>query len=213
MGRVRGVSAFLVTAATLLVAAPPALAQADAYLSIGAGVSVTSPTNESAGTDIGPGFVIRLRGAQGIGPSIGMSWFTTPVRLDVAGQPVELGRVSVRPLMLGVGYSHDLSRRLVLNASLAAGIAFGHARGTGALKEALARQGVGRVGVRVADSFAWRANAGIWIDLGQDFGLNLSLGYLGVQPGITITSDAGDIRRRIDLGSIVTSVGFTYGIF
>jgi hypothetical protein len=202
-----------VTVAALLITAPPILAQAASSVSVGAGLSVTTPTNEAAGTDVGAGFVIRLRGGNGFGPSIGMSWFTTPVFTDVGGQQVELGRLSVRPLMFGVGYSRGVSRRLEWGASLAAGVAFGHVRRTALLKAAFGRLGIGQVGAKMDDTFAWRVNTGLWIDLGNRFGLNLSVGYLGVQPGVTITTDAGDTRRTIDLDSVITSVGFTYGIF
>jgi hypothetical protein len=210
----RPLFAFVTALAALLLATPPARAQADSSVSLGVGFSVTTPTNDAAGTDVGPGFVIRLRGGLGgFGPAIGMSWFTTPVHTDVGGEQVELGSISVRPLMFGAGYSRELSRRLNWNSSLAVGIAFGHARGTSALKEAFERLGVGQVGVKVANAFAWRVSTGLWIDLGPRIGMTISVGYLGVQPDITITTATGNMRRSIDLGSLVTSAGITYGIF
>lgn len=210
----RPLFAFVTALAALLLAAPPARAQADSSVSLGIGFSVTTPTNDAAGTDVGPGFVIRLRsGRGGFGPTIGMSWFNTPVHTDVRGEQVELGSVSIRPLMFGAGYRHELSRRLNWNSALAVGIAFGHARGTSALKEAFERLGLGPAGVKVANSFAWRVSTGLWIDLGPRFGMVVSVGYLGVQPDITITTATGNMRRSIDLSSVVTSAGITYGIF
>jgi outer membrane protein W len=204
--------ASLVVAALLLAVPPTAFAQEASSVSLGLGITVTTPRNDAAATDIGAGIAIRLRG-RGMSPSIGMSWFTTRVHTDVAGQQVEMGRIAVRPLMVSVGYSREMSRLLSWYTSLAGGIALGHVRETGALKQAYARLGVGQVGVKMADAFAWRVNTGVWFDLGNDFGLNFSVGYLGVQPGITITTDAGATRRSVDLGSVVTSIGFTYGIF
>jgi outer membrane protein W len=203
----------LAAVAALLLAAPPAPAQSASSVSVGLGLSVTTPTSADAGTDVGPSFVLRLRGGRGFGPYIGFNWFTTPVRTGVAGQRVHLGDVSVRPLLLGATYGHPLSRRLKLTASAGIGIAFAHARGTGDLKNAYAALGITGVGVKASDAFAWRLGTGVWIDLSRSVGMNLSIGYLGVQPEITITSGAGDHRRRLDLGSVVTSVGFTYGIF
>jgi hypothetical protein len=199
--------------AALLIAVPSAFAQEASSVSIGLACSFTMPTNPAAGSDAGPALLLRLRGDHGFGPSLALNWFTTPLRTEVGGQQVELGKVSVRPLLFGVGYGHHLSRRLKWNVSAAAGIAFAHARGTGTLKEAFERLGVEQVGVRVPDSFAWRVGAGLWVDLGARVGMRVSVGYLGVQPEITITSSAGDRRRPVDLGSIVTSVGFTYGVF
>jgi hypothetical protein len=213
MGVGRPFLASLAAVAALLWAAPPASAQEASSVSLGVGVSVTTPTNDAAGTDVGPGVVIRLSGSDGFGPTIGLSWFTTPLHTDVDGERVELGNVSVRPLMFGVGYTREISRRLSWHASLAAGIAFANARGTGALKGAFERLGVGQVGVQVSDTFAWRTGAGLWVDLGPRFGMSLSLAYLAVRPEITITTGVGDRRHSVDLASIVTSVGFTYGIF
>jgi hypothetical protein len=174
---------------------------------------VTVPTSPEAGTDIGPSVVIRLRGSEGFGPSFALNWFTTPLQTEVGGREVELGKVSVRPLLFGVGYSRRITYRSRLLASIGAGVAFAHARDTGTLKQAFDQLGLGPVGVKVSNSFAWRATGGLWVDLGRRFGLIVSLGYLGVQPEITITAPGADIRYPIDLGSVVTSVGFTFGIF
>jgi hypothetical protein len=199
--------------AALLIAAPSAFAQEASSVSIGLACSFTMPTNPAAGNDAGPSVLLRLRGDRGFGPSLALNWFTTPLRTEVGGQQVELGKLSVRPLLFGVGYGHHLSRRLKWNVSAAAGIAFAHARATGTLKEAFERLGLGQVGVRVPDSFAWRVGTGLWIDLSARFGMVVSVGYLAVQPEITVTTSTGDRRHPVDLDSIVTSVGFTYGIF
>ena len=163
--------------------------------------------------DAGPAFLIRLRSDHGFGPSFALNWFTTRLHTDAGGRRVELGKVSIKPLLFGVGYGRHLSRRLKWYATAGAGIAFANARDTGSLKEALERLGAGPVGVKVSDSFAWRVGGGLWIDLSARVGMLVSVGYLGVQPEITITTGVGDRRQSVDLGSVVTSVGFTYGIF
>ncbi len=211
--RARGQVAWVAAAAALLLAAPPASAQGAAAVVIGGSLSVTAPTNSAAGVDIGPGFVIRLSGDEGFGPSFGLQWFSTPVKTTAPGKVTELGTVYVRPLLFGVSYGDHLTSRLKWFASVGVGPAFCHARGTGELKQAYEQLGLGPVGVKVSDPFAWRVGAGLWMDLGPSFGMIVSLGYLGVRPEISITTNAGDTRYRIDLGSIATSVGFTYGIF
>jgi len=213
MGVRRTLFVLFVASAGALAAAPPVVAQGAATVSVGLACSVTMPTSPDAGTDVGPSVVIRLRGGEGFGPSFALNWFTTPLRTEVGGQEVELGRVSVRPLLFGVGYSRHITYRLRWHTSIGAGVAFAHARGTGTLKGAFERLGLGPVGVKVSNSFAWRATAGLWIDLGPRLGMTVSLGYLGVRPEITITARDADIRYPVDLGSIVTSVGFTFGIF
>jgi len=161
----------------------------------------------------GPKLHVTLRKAFGFGPSFALNWFTTPLKTEVAGREVQLGNVSVRPLLFGVGYNRHITYRLKWHTSVGAGIAFGHARGTGALKKAFQQLGLGPAGVKVSNSFAWRVAAGLWIDLSPRVGMTVSLGYLGVAPEVTVTAPGGDARRRVDLGSVVTSVGFAYGVF
>jgi hypothetical protein len=211
-GRVR--HGWLPVAAALLIAAPPAVAQEASAVSLGLSWSVTAPTSPSADADVGPGVLLRLRGSQGIGPSVAFNWFSTPVRTTVDGKPAYLGRVRLRPLMAGIGYSRQLGRKLKWSATADAGIAFARARATGGLEQAYAeRLGVGQVTVAAHDAFAWRVNGSLWMDLGPRYGLVVSLGYLGVRPEIAVVTSAGTTRGRVDVGSVVTSVGFAYGIF
>jgi hypothetical protein len=192
--------------------ASPAFAQTDAAVSLGLALSVKSPTTRAADADVGPAVVLRLKGDAGLGPSIGFSWFSTRVMTSVDGREVPLGRLDIKPVMVGLSYGWQLAR-FRPEVSLEGGLTFTRVRGTGALQEAYGRSGVTNVGVSVSNPFAWRALLTGWYDIGSRYALTASVGYLGVSPTITTTSSAGVRRERIGLGSLVTSVGFAYRVF
>jgi len=198
--------------AVLALWASPAFAQTDAAVSLGLALSVKSPTTRTADADVGPAAVLRLKGDAGLGPSIGFSWFSTRVTTSVDGRDVPLGRLDIKPVMVGLSCGWQISR-FRPEVSLEGGVTFTRVRGTGALKEAYGRAGATNVAVSVSNPFAWRALLSGWYDIGSRYALTASVGYLGVRPTITTTSSAGTRRESIGLGSIVTSVGFAYAIF
>jgi hypothetical protein len=203
----------LLVLASLLSLSPPVLAQTDAAASLGLALSIKSPTSRSADADVGPALVLRLKGEEGVGPSIGFNWFATRVTTTVDGREVALGRLNVKPVMLGAAYGRQLLPRIRADVSVEGGIAFTNVRGTGALRDAYAQAGVTNVGVSVSNPFAWRAQLTGWFDISSRYAITASIGYLGVRPTVTIDSSAGQRRETLGLGSIVTSVGFAYGIF
>lgn len=204
--------AYLVVAA-LLAAAPLAHAQSEATVSLGVGFAVTSPTNDAAERDAHPILLLRLRGEPGVGPTVGFGWFASSVRTAIGGNETFLGKVRVRPVMAGASYSRQRGR-LSAGVSLEAGYAFAHVSDTGAARREYLRQpGVTDVAISVSDAPAWRASASVWFDLGARYGLVASVGYLGVRPTVTTRSNLATTRERLNLGSVVTSVGIAYGLF
>ena len=204
--------AFLLAGA-LLAAAPPAEGQTDSSIALGLSFGVTDPLDGQADTSARPGILLRLRGSAGLGSTIGFHWFSSAVRNTIAGQEVPLGRVTVRPVMFGPEYVWE-SGRLSVAASLQAGVAFTKIRDTGRAKQAYeGGAGLTGVGLGVSNAFAWCPNLSAWVDLGPRFAVMASLGYLGVRPTLTTTSSAGTMREKLDLGSVVTSVGIVYALF
>lgn len=204
--------ALLLPAALLLSAAPPASAQSASSVSLGLSFSITAPTNPQAQSDFGPGLILHFRPHEGPGAGIGFNWFSADVRGNVAGQDVWLGRVTVRPLMAAASWVWQRGR-LAPAVSLQAGYAFVNIRDTGQAKRAYQQLGARRVGLSASNALAWCTTASVWIDLGPRYGLVASVGYEGVQPTLTTTSSLGTTRQRVNLNSIVTTVGFAYGVF
>lgn len=199
--------------AALLAAAPPARAQSDASVALGLSFAVTNPADASAETASRPRLLLRLRTPPGLGSTIGFNWFSSAVRTTIGGQETDLGRIGVRPVMVGPAYTVEHGRVTAV-FSLQAGYAFTNIRDTGSAKREYQKLlGPGPVGIKAENAFAWCPNASLWLDLSSRYGLMVSVGYLGVRPTIATTSSLGTVKKTVDLGSIVTSVGIAYAIF
>lgn len=202
----------LVAAALLVAASPQAAAQVDAAVSLGLSFSYVDPADSRAESYTAPGLLLRLRGDEGLNTAIGFNWFSTNVSTTVGGQDVRLGRLDVKPLMVGVSLGRQYGR-VMPEVMLEAGYAFNRLRPASRAKAAYAAAGAGEAAFHADDCFAWRGIAGVWLDMGRRVGLRLSVGYLGVRPAVTATTSAGSRRETYDLGSVVTTVGLVYTIF
>jgi hypothetical protein len=157
--------------------------------------------------------VMRLRRHSGFGWNIGFNWFKADVTYDVAGQQTRVGRLLVRPLMLGVNYTRQYSR-FSLTGSLVAGRAFNGLRDTGAAADLLAAAGQPGSTFDVTDCFAYRPSFSVWWELGNRFGLLTSLSYFSSRPEIvTRTPTAGVLRRTVDVSAPMVTIGIGYGVF
>jgi hypothetical protein len=182
---------------------------------VGLGLSFTrvAPTSDDATPSIGPGVLLRLRTERGVGPAVGLSWFSSTVGATIDGQATDLGRIDVRPVMVGVRCTRPVGT-VYADVALEAGYAFTSVRGTGLATRAYTeRLGARDVSVTVSNAFAWKGSLSVWHELGRRWGVMASVGYLGVGPAVTTTSSLGSDRRKVNLGSVVTSVGITYGVF
>jgi len=204
----------LFLAAALFVgAAPPALAQTDSSIALGLSFAVTTPTNPDAESNSRPGLLLRLRNSPGLGSAVGFQWFTSAVRTTIAGEETYLGRISVRPVMAGPEYIWERGR-VSASVSLQAGYAFTNIRDTGRAKQVYeSGLGVSGVGIGASNAFAWCPNVSLWFDLNPRYAVMASVGYLGIRPTVTTTSSGGTTRERVNLGSVVTSIGIVYAIF
>ena len=52
-----------------------------------------------------------------------------------------------------------------------------------------------------------------WYDVNKKVGLNVTAGYIVARPNVTVSSTAGDDRRRVRADVFVVTVGAVYSIF
>jgi hypothetical protein len=137
---------------------------------------------------VGP--LVRLGRGEGLGVAVGFSWFS-------AGLGAEGGaRVSVRPIMAGLGYTVRRDQFSVAT-SLVGGYAF---NSLGLLVPSAADM----VPVEVGNSFAWRPSISVWRDIGERTALNVSLSY--VRTGLDVTYlRAGQLETRDVSGNTAIS--------
>src|SRR5690606_19884295 len=130
----------------------------------------------------------RIGRARGLGPDIGFTWFDT--RLSPAGVDGGLGRVTIRPVMGGVGYTFTDQVHWAMTFSGVGGIAFNGVDIEGSQVHE------GQV-VDIANSPAIRPGASLWYDVNDRLALNVFGGYVVTRPRATFVEDGAFTRRSV----------------
>src|SRR5512146_3417815 len=104
----RRILALTVLVATCVV--PAARAQTDAAIGVGLTVSSYDPPGPLGVGAVGVGPLLRIKLGTGIGPAIGFNWYTVGARTPAGATPVYIGRIRVRPVMVGASYNWNRGR-------------------------------------------------------------------------------------------------------
>ena len=188
-------SAILLTASILACVPGSAPAEAQPWTAVvwktvrnvGAGVSLSRvrPVDSKIDPVTTVGASVGFFPQAGWGFTLGFGWFEA----DVSANGVKIGRVKVRPLLGGAGYTW-IRDRLALKASMAAGIIFNHA----SIDRALLDRISGPVSLDVRNSFGARLTAGAEYTLARKLGLRGSVNYTATRPSFVATSAQGERR-------------------
>jgi hypothetical protein len=207
----------VIGAITLALLCLPRVAAAQATRNVAVGMSF-SPTDQlSSGFDKLPvgNMLLRLgQTREGWQPKYGLNWFSTELDGRVGTGTAPLGKLKVRPLMAGYGYTRKFPRSTV-SANLLAGIAFTSFSMNPVGEQAYRVQlGVEPVGAAASNTFVVKPELSAWIDLTHRIGLNVNAGYMVARPEVTIrTADGTEDRRRIRADRFMLKVGIAYAIF
>lgn len=200
----------------LLLVLVPALASAQLRGTVTAGVSVN--TIQPAARELTSR--VKIRPAIGRVPSRGwglamaLNWFDAEVTdlTDDAIATAELGSVTVRPLMLGIGYTR-LFGRVGLSPSIVAGPALNTLTIHDDVRGMVEIEGTGferRVGVVSA---AIRPGVNITYALTSRLGVGAFAGYLFNRPQFRLRTDRGERRTQWNTDGIVLSGGLVLSVF
>jgi hypothetical protein len=151
---------------------------------------------------------------QGWRPKYGLNWFSTELEGRVGEGSAPLGKLKVKPLMGGYGYTH-VFRRVTMSANLLAGYAFTSFSLNPAGEQAYRVQlGVEPVGAAASNTVVVKPELSTWIDVTHRVGLNLNVGYMVARPEVRIrTSDGNEERRRIHADRFMLKAGIAYTVF
>jgi hypothetical protein len=145
-----------------------------------------------------------LAPAPGLGPTIGFGWYQADLTLPAVSGSAEVGRLRVRPLMAGVGYTW-VRGRAAAGVSINAGISFNSIRlndryrtffGPGA-----------EVRVEASNSFAIRPQLKVEYSVAPKFGVFSSLGYFFTEFDNVIETPVGRFQNEWDASSFNLFVG------
>ena len=194
-------------AVLVLASAAPAFAQrVDAGINYG----VTYPTGPGLSTDRGIGWVFQFTPRSGWGFAGGLSWFGITVdAATFAGVPGRLGRLNVRPLMGGAGYT-VLRGRAATTFSVVGGPSINTLHLDGAIRDRVSQVGQSKVGVW---GLAVRPGVSLTYTVAKRLDLVGFGGYIVNRPKITLRTPAGDIEGRWKTDSVIVNAGVALRLF
>ena len=173
---------------------------------VGIGVSVGGifPNDDDVNAGLAGGVSFGLAPAGGLGPTMGFGWYEGDLALPRVSGNVEVGRLRVRPLMAGIGYSW-VKGRVATGVSINAGISFNSIRLDDQYR---AFFGSGsEVRVDADNSFAARPQLRVEYSVARKVGVYSSAGYFFTQFDNVIETPVGRFENEWDASSFNLFVG------
>jgi hypothetical protein len=188
-----------------------ASAQTEGKISVGASVTVVSPTDDKVDRAIGVGALVRLNPKHGWGPAGALNWFRANLGSPDGSGPA-VARLRVRHLMGGVAYTVGPEQALT-SFSIVAGPSFNSIELRDEFIDSLPI-GLETPTADVKTSFAVRPGIGLTLTVAPRVGVVGFGGYLINRPKVTFRDQFGiEHRDRWKMDAFVLSVGLVYSLF
>lgn len=195
---------FLVLAGALCVA-PPAVAQTEGRITVGASATWSLTTDGDVGSALSIGPFVRLNPRRGWGLAGALNWVSVALE-NPAGGSEDFVRLAARPLMGGVSYTVGDDRRLV-TFSMVAGPSFNKVK----FDDDYPRDGES---VDADVSLAFRPGVAITWTIAPRVAIGGFGGYLVNRPDIEYRSRARLlVKDRWNASAFVLSAGIGYSLF
>jgi hypothetical protein len=210
------IARLLATYVALSTISAPSEAQAQEHNSLAAGVNLTqrvAPDDDAhGGTSIG--FKFRVGHSDtGWGWQYGLGWYSTNLDRSIGGRKIDLGRLRVRPVYGGYGYTRRLSERVSVSGKVLAGVAFTSFHITTAAVDAFHALPAESVEVKSGVIPVVKPEVSVWYDLNRRFGISADVGYSIARPKLTVSSSLGRETGRVRADALSFSTGLVYRIF
>jgi hypothetical protein len=203
-----------ISLAMIGVVAPSLSAQTTGKIAAGLGISTMLAGDEAARGAKSLGFFFRFgHGREGFGWKYGLNWYSAELDRQVGGGYREFGRIRIRPLLGGYGYTHLMGK-----TNISAGVMGGYAFTSFSRRDSFDLAYVASHGVVVtktssSNAFVLRPEVSVWHDLNKKVGLNITGGYIFARPEVTVTSSLGQDRQRVRADMFTLRMGLVYSIF
>lgn len=204
--------AAVAVALLLCLFAGPAHAQLRGTFTVGVAVSSITPTAAELSTSPSVRPTIGRMPSRGWGLSAALNWFEAEVTDDRVRPGEEFGTISVRPLMLGVGFTH-LHGRIGFSPSFVAGPALNTVRVRDGLRDEIHTAGSGFERHVGTITLAVRPGINVTYALSPRVGLGAFAGYLFNRPSVLLDTPGGEIRTRWSTDGFVASGGVVVAVF
>jgi hypothetical protein len=194
--------------------ATPAAAQQNGSVGVGASATLVGAPDDAVEGVPRFGPLIRYGESEsGWGIRLGFNWYAVDLQIPAGPAPAEFGRLRVRPIMAGYGYTHVFGP-VAASANVLAGYAF-----TSASMRRSFAEGHGDVGhdadirAGVGNVFVLKPELSSWIDVTAKVGLNVSVGYMLSRPTVTLSSAAGRTEHPVRADVVMFKVGLVYALY
>jgi hypothetical protein len=167
---------------------------------VGAGASVGKmfTFDDEVNVGVGVGFNVGLAPKPGLSPTLGFGWYQGDLTLSGVSPDAEAGRLRVRPLMAGVGYTW-VKDKLATGVSVNAGVSFNSIRVNDQYRTIF---GPGtEVRVDASNSFAVRPQLRAEYAVARRLGVFSSAGYFFTKFDNVIETPVGRIENEWDASS------------
>ncbi len=203
------------TCALLALLLWPGVARGQTDNRLAVGVSVTTRIAGSAAADASSdvGFELRIgheRDAWGWAYSF-FSWFDTDIQQTSTLNSTDLGRLRVRPIMLGYGYTR-IRGRAAVTTDLVGGYSLNSFQIDESVIVDYQRRGASNIRGEATNTFVVKPEVTFWYDVNPRFGIKLNGGYLIARPSVTIASTLGRDTRFIRADTFLITFGVVYSI-
>ncbi len=205
----------LLTVLILLFVTPSiAFAQTENTFAIGISGGPVGAVDDHVDGHARLGPLIRLGTAdEGWRWKIGFNWYGADVEEEVAGSFQHFGKLRMRPIMGGYGYTRSFGR-VSGTAALLAGVSLTSFRLDPAFADAYRDSlQTGSLEKSTSVPFVAKPELSVWVDLNRRFGVNVSTGYMFARPVVTLESSAGNDDREVNANAFMLSVGLVYSVF
>ena len=160
------------------------------------------------------GLVWRFgQGHEGWKWQYGLGWYATDVAWQIGGQRTEIGKLSVKPLLVGYGYTHVMGRTSV-SAGVTGGYSFNSLRQGSELEDIVqARTGERRAVIEVDNSWVLRPGVSAWYNVNKKLGINVGVHYIISRPRVSLSTSSGTAFRHLNADMFSIKAGIVYSIF
>jgi hypothetical protein len=190
-----------ITATSVSAQAIPGVAR---RVGIGVSVGGVSPTDDDVTAGLAAGVTVGLAPETGLGPTMGLGWYEGDLTLARVSGDVNVGRLRVRPLMGGIGYTW-VNGRVATGVSINAGISFNSIR-----LDDQYRAGFGsgsEVRGDASNSFAARPQLRVEYAVARKFGVYSSASYFFTRFDSVLETPVGRFENEWDGSSFNVFVG------
>ncbi|HEX7795376.1 MAG TPA: hypothetical protein VF456_13535 [Vicinamibacterales bacterium] len=201
-----------ISLAATFVTADAVAQDEDPVISIGGGLNFYHPTNDNGHPSMGFEVVYPWHGFETRwGPTFCFDSHATDFDHTLGGLNAPLGSLSMQVLVVGYGYKRYFGQ-VSAEANMSGGYSFNNFSVASDAGSRFATAGVSLVGVDVDNGWVLRPDVSVSYDVLRLVAVGVSAAYLVARPHETITTFAGNQRRRLNADQFELSAEVTVGV-